>query len=80
MIVAAAALITLYIGHVYATSALLAEVDERRRENLELHLEHNQVKAAFDRATSPTTIVTRARVLGLEELVPAGAVVNLDRR
>ena len=80
MIVAAAALLTMYVGHVYATSELLAEVDTLRRQNLELHLERNQVKAAFDRISSPARISSRARQLGLVEVVPAGTPIRLDRR
>ncbi|NNE71352.1 MAG: hypothetical protein HKN29_13445 [Rhodothermales bacterium] len=80
LIIATAALVTLYVGHVYATSELLAEVDQLRRENLDLHLRHNQVKADFDRASGPATIAARARTLGLVEAVPSGHPINLDLR
>ncbi|MFT5141516.1 MAG: hypothetical protein ACI80V_002775 [Rhodothermales bacterium] len=80
MIIAAAAVVTLYVGHVFSTSALLGEVDALRRENLELHLAHNQVKATFDRASGPARIAARARDLGLVEAVPSGTPIRLDLR
>lgn len=80
MIIAAAAMVTLYVGHVYATSELLTEVDQLRRDNLELHLRHNQVKADFDRVSGPATIASRARILGLVEAIPTGHPINLDLR
>lgn len=80
MIIAAAAVVTLYVGHVYATSALLADVDSLRRENLELHLELNQVKGTFDRAAGPSVIAARARQQGLFEAAPQGSPINIARR
>lgn len=77
MIMAVSAVVTLYVGHVYATADLLGEVDTLRRENLELHLERNQVKAAYDRASSPSRITARARALGLVEAVPSGSPIRL---
>ena len=80
VIIAVAAVVLLYVGHVYATSSLLAEVDALRRQNLELHLERNQAKAAFDRASSPARIAARARALGLVETVPAGTPLQISGR
>lgn len=80
LIIAAAAIVTLYVGHVYATSELLAEVESLRRENLELYLKHNQIKADFDRVSGPATIAGRARTLGLVEAVPSGQPIRLDLR
>ena len=80
LIIASAAIVTLYVGHVYATAELLGEVDSLRRENLELYLKHNQIKADFDRVSGPATIAGRARTLGLVEAMPTGQPIRLDLR
>lgn len=80
MIIATAAIVTLYVGHVYATTNLLTEVEQLRSDNLDLHLTHNQVKADFDRVSSPARIAQRARGLGLVEAVPTGTPINPELR
>lgn len=59
--------ITLYVGHVQATDALMAETQGARQENLHLHLMRNHLKGDFDRMTGPSVVIDRARKLGLVE-------------
>lgn len=66
LLVAACALFTLYVGHVYATQALVADVQTLRKDNLRLVLKHNRLRGEFDRMTSPSVILSRAAALGLE--------------
>ena len=65
LLVAACALFTLYVGHIYATQALVADVQTLRKDNLRLVLKHNRLRGEFDRMTSPTVILDRAAALGL---------------
>ena len=58
-------LFTLYVGHVHATQQILAELEEERRENLRLHLQHNRLKGDFDQMVGPSVIYERAHALGL---------------
>lgn len=59
--------ITLYVGHVHATDALMADTQAARQENLRLHLTSNQLKGDFDHLTGPSVILEQARMLGLVE-------------
>ncbi len=61
-----AGLLTLYIGHVYTTQDLLNELQEVRRANLRLHLQHNRLRGEYDAATGPSVIYRRAADLDLE--------------
>lgn len=79
LIVGAAFLITLYVGHVHATQGLLAEVQQERRENLRLHLKHNRLKGEFDRMVGPAVIYHRARALGLVEESAFGPPIEIER-
>ena len=74
----ACVLMTLYVGHVYATQATLAELQQVQRENLRLHLTHERLQGAFDRMTGPDQILGRAATLGLEEGIAYGPVIRLD--
>jgi hypothetical protein len=78
LVIAASMLFTLYVGHVYATQNLLTDLQDARRDNLELHLRHNRLKAAFDGATSPSVILPRAQALGLEEGLTYGPTLTID--
>lgn len=78
LILVIAALFTLYVGHVHATQALLADLEGARRDNLRLHLKHNRLKGEFDRATGPAVIYERARALGLEEGVAYGPTIRIE--
>lgn len=78
IILACAALFTLYVGHVHATQDLLAQVQEARRTNQSLHLKHNRLRGAFDRATGPAVIQQRAQALGLEENLAYGPPIRVE--
>lgn len=79
VILGLAALGTLYVGHVYATQELLAELQHARNENVRLHLKHNRLKGSFDRVTGPAVIHRRARELGLRESVVYGPTIQVQR-
>ena len=79
-VLAIACLFTLYVGHVYATQDLLAEVQSERKENLSLRLEFNRTKGLYDAAVGPVVIHERARALGLEEKMINGPPVRLAQR
>ena len=59
LLLAVAAVFTLYIGHVYATQDVLVELQQASRANLRLHLKRNQLKGDFDRATCPAVVCAR---------------------
>jgi len=67
LVVSVATVFTLYIGHVYQTQDMLDELQQLRRENLHLHLHHNQLKGELDKATGPSVIYARAPGLGLQD-------------
>jgi hypothetical protein len=77
-ILGVAILVTLYVGHVHSTQRLAERVQNMSRTNLSLHLRHNRVKGAFDRASGPAVIYERARRLGLSESLPNGYPVIID--
>ncbi len=77
-LLAVATLFTLYIGHVHATQDLLEELQQARRENLQLHLQHNRLKGTFDQATGPAVVYQRAGAMGLEEGIAYGPTVKLE--
>ena len=70
-----ASVITLYISHVYATQDLIDELQQMRRENLQLTLQHNRLKGALDQATGPAVIYRRAPELGLEDGLTYGPTI-----
>lgn len=78
LLVAACALFTLYIGHIYATQALAAEVQQLRKENGRLVLKRNRLSGEFDRMTSPAVILDRAAELGLEPGSDYGPTILLS--
>ncbi len=69
---------TLYVGHVHATQEVLAQLQEARRTNQQLHLKHNRLKGAYDRATGPGVIHRRAREMGLRESLTYGSAITVD--
>jgi cell division protein FtsL len=77
LILVLAGAFTLYIGHVHATQSLLANLQEARTANRQLHLKHNRLKGEYDRKTGPAVIQRRARQLGLEEAVAFGPPVRV---
>jgi hypothetical protein len=70
--------VTLYVGHVYATQATLAALQQAERDNLRLHLTHERLQGAYDRMTGPQVVMERARALGLDEGIAYGPVIHLD--
>lgn len=76
VLLAVATIFTLYIGHVHATQDLLDDLQQARRENLQLHLEHNRLKGTFDRLTGPSVVYQRAGALGLEEGIAYGPTIR----
>lgn len=78
LIVLLAILFTTYVGHVHATQNLLADVQQLRRENLELHLKYNRLKGDFDGMVGPGVIYERAGRLGLVEDATYGPTIEVD--
>lgn len=78
IILAIATLFTLYVGHVHATQSLLADVQQARKANQDLHLKHNRLKGEYDRKTGPSVIYERARALGLRESVTYGPKITVE--
>ena len=78
LLVAACALFTLYVGHVYATQSLVSEVQQLRKENSRLVLKRNRLAGEFDRMTSPSVILGRAEALGLESSSEYAPTILLD--
>jgi hypothetical protein len=78
LLVAACALFTLYVGHVYATQDLVAEVQQLQKEKLRLVLKHNRLRGEFDRMTAPSVILDRAAALGLEPGSQYGPTILLN--
>ncbi len=78
VILAIAVVFTAYVGHIHATQALLTDVQDVRRENMQLHLKYNRLKGDFDRATGPEVISRRAEALGLQPGAAFGPVIVLE--
>lgn len=70
--------LTLFLGHAYATRATLDALQEARRENERLRLTHQRLQGDVDRMTSPGAVLSRAAALGLEEGVAYGPTIRLD--
>ena len=77
-ILAVAALFTLYVGHVHATTDLYNQLQQARKENQQLHLKHNRLQGAYDRRTGPSVIYERARELGLQESLTYGPPITVE--
>ncbi len=69
---------TLYVSHVYATRATLAELQDARRTNERLRLTNQRLQGDVDRMTGPHTIMAEAAHLGLDEGVAYGPPIHLD--
>jgi hypothetical protein len=67
----------LYVGHVQATKGTYNQVQQLQRENLDLNLRYNQLKAELDGATGPKVIYNRATALGLEEGYAYGPTIHI---
>ena len=70
--------VTLYVGHVYATQATLAALQQAERDNLRLHLTNQRLEGAYARMTGPDDILRRAAALGLDEGVAYGPTILID--
>ena len=70
--------LTVYVSHVYATRATLAELQDARRENERLRLTHQRLQGDVDRMTGPAVVMRRAAALGLEEGIAYGPSIRLD--
>lgn len=78
LLLAVAAVFTLYIGHVHATQEVLADLQQARKENLNLHLKLNRLKGDFDWATGPAVVYRRAREMGLQEGIAYGPTIEIE--
>ena len=78
IILAVAALFTLYVGHVHATSDLYSQLQQAQSENQRLHLKHNRLKGEFDQRVGPSVIYERARALGLQSSVTYGPPITVE--
>ncbi|HEX8386800.1 MAG TPA: hypothetical protein VF576_11485 [Rubricoccaceae bacterium] len=68
---------TLFVAHVYATRATLAELQDARRESEHLRLAGQRLRGEFDRMTGPDAVMPRAAALGLQEGVAYGVPIHL---
>jgi hypothetical protein len=66
----------LYVRHIYTTRALLREVTQLRKTNLELNLQNNRLKANYENikfkdgknsSKHPTELIKKAKELNLQE-------------
>ena len=78
IILAVAALFTLYVGHVHATSDLYSQLQQAQSENQRLHLKHNRLQGEFDQRVGPSVIYERARALGLQSSVTYGPPITVE--
>ncbi len=70
--------LTLFLGHAYATRATLDSLQDARRENERLRLTHQRLQGDVDRMTGPSAVMGRAGSLGLEEGVAYGPTIRLS--
>ena len=70
--------LTLFLGHAYATRATLDALQDARRENERLRLTHQRLQGDVDRMTGPSAVMGRAGSLGLEEGVAYGPTIRLS--
>ena len=69
--------ITLFLGHAYATRATLDALQDARRDNERLRLTHQRLQGDVDRMVGPRAVLGRAAALGLEEGVAYGPTIRL---
>jgi hypothetical protein len=75
LLIALCAALTLYVGHLYSTQALVEEVQALRKEKLRLVLQQNRLRGEFDRMTAPAVILQRADALGLHPSADYGPTI-----
>lgn len=78
LLIALCAALTLYVGHLYATQALVEEVQALRKEKLRLVLQQNRLRGEFDRMTAPAVILQRADALGLHPSADYGPTIVVE--
>ncbi len=78
LILAVAAVFTLYVGHVHATTDLYNQLQQAQTENQRLHLKHNRLQGEFGRRVGPSVIYKRARELGLRGSVTYGPPITVE--
>ena len=69
--------LTLFLGHAYATRATLDALQDARRENERLRLTNQRLQGDVDRMTGPRAVLGRAAGLGLEEGIAYGPTIRL---
>ena len=69
--------LTLFLGHAYATRATLDELQDARRLNEQLRLTHQRLRGDADRRVRPSAVLSGAARLGLEEGVAYGPTIHL---
>lgn len=77
MTLAVCLVLTLFLGHAYATRATLDALQDARRGNERLLLTHQRLQGDVDRMTGPSAVMQRASSLGLEEGVAYGPTIRL---
>lgn len=77
IVLAVATLFTLYVGHVFATQELLAEVQGLRNDQLALEMTFDKLEGEYHRVTGPERIFESARELGLQDRLLEGDPVIL---
>lgn len=77
IILAVATLFTLYVGHVFATQDLLADVQGLRNDRLALQMSYDKLEGEFHHATGPEKIFSAASELGLKDRLHQGDLVQL---
>lgn len=68
---------TLFVAHVYATRATLADLQTARRDGERLRLTEQRLRGELDRMTGPAAVMPRALALGLVEGVAYGVPITL---
>ncbi|WP_412061392.1 hypothetical protein [Rubrivirga sp. IMCC45206] len=74
---AVCAVLTLFLGHAYATRATLDDLQDARRANERLRLTHQRLQGDVDRMIGPRSVLARAASLGLEEGAAYGPTIKL---
>ena len=77
IVLAVATVFTLYVGHVFATQDLLAEVQGMRNDQLALQMTFDKLEGEYHRETGPEQVFEAARDLGLEDRLLEGDPVLL---
>lgn len=78
IVLAVATLFTLYVGHVFATQELLAEVQGLRNDQLALEMTFDKLEGEYHRVTGPERVFQEARDLGLVDRLLEGEPILLQ--